>query len=87
MDLPEDDIAFLCGLVKLSRQRVNHIHWVDRDGSNRNTAVTAVELARINELTKKLGVSKADLLQKAAHIPVAKLPRPSKSDDLTASSA
>ncbi|MDX2187107.1 MAG: hypothetical protein SFV32_09245 [Opitutaceae bacterium] len=80
MDLPDDDIAFLCGLVKLSRQRVNYIHWVDRDGSNRNTAVTAAELERINGLTKKLGISKAELFQKAAHIPVAKLPRPPKTD-------
>ncbi len=76
MNLPADDLTFLAGLVKMSRQRTNYIHWVDRDGCNRNTAVTATELARINALAQQLGVSKGDLMQQAAHIPVPKYTGP-----------
>jgi hypothetical protein len=72
MDLPEDDKAFLKELVKATRQRPHVVAWVDRDGTNRNTTLTAPEAVRLNQLAHRLKVSKAEALRQAAHIPVSK---------------
>jgi hypothetical protein len=71
MDLPADDLAFLRDLVKASRQRTQVVAWIDRDGSKRQTALTAVEAKRLNGLAQSRGIATAELLRQAAHIPVA----------------
>lgn len=72
MNLPEDEQVFLRDLVKASRQRVHAVKWVDRDGTDRHTALTQAEATRLNTIAHRLGVSKAELMKQAAHIPVAK---------------
>lgn len=72
MDLPDDDQAFLRDLIKVSRQKVHAVKWVDRDGSNRLTTLTQTEVVRLNTIASRLGTSKNEVLQQAAHIPVAK---------------
>ena len=72
MNLPDDEQAFLRDLVKAARQRVHHIKWVDRDGSERLTSLTQAESVRLNAVARRLGVSLSELLRQAAHIPVAK---------------
>jgi hypothetical protein len=72
MDLPEDEIAFLRDLVKASRQRIHHVKWTDRDGTERLTALTQAEVVKVNVIAQRLGISKAEVLRQAAHIPVAK---------------
>ncbi len=72
MDLPDDEHAFLRDLVKASRQRIHHIKWVDRDGSDRQTTLTQAEAVRLNTIAHRLGISKSELLRQAAHIPVSK---------------
>jgi len=72
MNLPEEEKAFLCELVKVSRQKTHHIEWVDRDGTERITTMTIAEHARVNKLAHGLGVSKGEVLRQAAHIPVKK---------------
>jgi hypothetical protein len=72
MDLPDDELAFLRDLVKASRQKVHHVRWVDRDGSERQSALTPAEAARLNALAHRLHLSKSELMRQAAHIPVAK---------------
>ena len=72
MDTPEDEQAFLRDLVKASRQRVHHVHWTDRDGTSRQTALTPAEAVRLNTIAQRLGVAKGEVLRQAAHIPVAK---------------
>ncbi len=72
MDLPADDQAFLRDLIKVSRQKVHAVKWVDRDGSNRLTTLTQTEVVRLNTIASRLGTSKNEVLQQAAHIPVAK---------------
>jgi hypothetical protein len=72
MDLPEDELTFLRDLVKASRQRIHHVKWVDRDGSERQTTLTQAEVVRLNIIAQRLGVSKSETLRQAAHIPVAK---------------
>lgn len=72
MDLPEDEQAFLRDLVKAARQKIHHVKWVDRDGSERQTTLTAAEAARLNALAHRLHLSKPELLRQAAHIPVVK---------------
>ena len=76
MNLDDDENAFLRDLVKASRQKVHHVHWVDRDGSNRQTALSQPEIVRLNTIAQRLKISKAEVLRQAAHIPVAKLPAP-----------
>jgi hypothetical protein len=76
MDLPDDELAFLRDLVKSSRQRVQIVPWVDRDGSKRQTALTAAEAKRLTLIAQRLRVSLADLLRQAAHIPVTPLRKP-----------
>jgi hypothetical protein len=70
-DLPEDERSFLRDLVKTSRQRIHHVKWVDRDGSDRQTTLTQAEVVRLNTIAHRLGISKAELLRQAAHVPVA----------------
>jgi hypothetical protein len=72
MDLPEDELTFLRDLVKASRQRIHHVKWIDRDGSERQTTLTQAEVVRLNIIAQRLGVSKSETLRQAAHIPVAK---------------
>jgi hypothetical protein len=73
MDLPDDDQGFLRDLVKISRQKIHHVPWTDRDGTGRQTALTQAEAGRLNTLAHRLGISKTELLRQAAHIPVAKI--------------
>ena len=72
MDFPEDEKVFLRDLVKASRQKIHLVKWVDRDGTDRQTALTQAEAARLNGIAHRLGISKPELMRQAAHIPVAK---------------
>jgi hypothetical protein len=72
MELPEEDKAFLRDLVKASRQRHHHVKWTDRDGTERLTALTASEAARLTLLAQRGKISSSELLRQAAHIPVPK---------------
>jgi hypothetical protein len=72
MDLPEDESTFLRDLVKTSRQRIHHVKWTDRDGSERLSALTQAEVVKVNVIAQRLGVGKSEVLRQAAHIPVAK---------------
>lgn len=72
MDFPEDEKNFLRDLVKASRQKIHLVKWTDRDGTERQTALTQAEAARLNVIAHRLGVSKPELMRQAAHIPVAK---------------
>lgn len=74
MNLPEADQDFLRDLVKTSRQRSHHVRWVDRDGSDRITTLSAADVARVNALAHQLHVSKDALLRSAAHLPTPKRP-------------
>ncbi len=76
MDLPDDEPAFLSALVKASRQRTHHVKWVDRDGTERQTALTQPEVVRLNTIASRMRVSKSEVLRQAAHVPVAKPARP-----------
>lgn len=71
-DLPEDEQTFLRELVKSSRQKHHHVKWTDRDGSDRLTVLSPPEAVRLNALAHRLGISKVELLQQAAHIPAQK---------------
>jgi hypothetical protein len=74
INLPPAEQDFLRDLVKTSRQRPEHIRWVDRDGSNRITALSQADAVRLGALARELGVSKDALLRQAAHLPAAKRP-------------
>lgn len=76
MDTPDDEQAFLSGLVKASRQKIHHVKWVDRDGVDRQTALSQPEVVRLNTIAGRLGVSKSEVLRRAAHIPVSRPPKP-----------
>lgn len=76
MDLPDDDQSFLRDLVKTARQKPHHVKWIDRDGAERVTTFTQTEVVRSNRIAQKLGISKSELLRRAAHVPVAKTPLP-----------
>jgi hypothetical protein len=76
MNLPDDEQTFLRDLVKASRQKIHHVKWSDRDGSDRQTSLTPAEATRLNVIAHRLGVSKPELLRQAAHLPVAKPKRP-----------
>jgi hypothetical protein len=58
--------------VKVSRQRPRHVRWVDRDGSERVTALSDSDAARLNALARQLGVSNDAVLRQAAHLPAPK---------------
>ena len=72
MDIPEDEQAFLRDLVKTSRQKTHHVAWVDRDGTERQTALGQADVVRLNQIAGRLGVSKSEVLRRAAHVPVEK---------------
>ena len=72
MNLPEDEQQFLRDLVKAARQKIHFVKWTDRDGSDRQTALTAAEATRLNAIAHRLGISKPEVLRQTAHIPVAK---------------
>jgi hypothetical protein len=74
MDIDEDEKGFLRDLVKVSRQKIHHVKWVDRDGTHRETALSQPEVVRLNKIAAELRVSKSEVLRQAAHVPVAKLP-------------
>jgi hypothetical protein len=74
MKLPEAEHEFLRDLVKTSRQRPQHVRWKDRDGSERITALSVAESARLNTLARQLGASKEAVLVAAAHLPALKRP-------------
>lgn len=80
MDLPDDERAFLRDLVKASRQKLHLVKWVDRDGTDRHTALSQPEVVRLNIIAGRLKVSKSEVLRQAAHIPVSK-PAPSAPPD------
>jgi hypothetical protein len=80
MQLPEEEQVFLRDLVKASRQRIHSVHWVDRDGSNRITMITAPEAVRLNAIAGSLKISKGEALRQAAHIPV---PKPVRTEPAT----
>jgi hypothetical protein len=74
MDIDEDEKAFLRDLVKVSRQKIHHVKWVDRDGTHRETSLSQPEVVRLNKIAAQLRVSKSEVMRQAAHVPVAKLP-------------
>lgn len=76
MDTPPDEPTFLRDLVKASRQKLHHVKWVDRDGVERQTALSQPEVVRLNVIASRLGVSKSEVLRRAAHIPVEKPAKP-----------
>ena len=69
-DIPDDEQTFLRDLVKATRQRRHHVKWVDRDGTDCQTALTHAEVVRLNIIAEKRGVSKSEVLRQAAHVPV-----------------
>ena len=72
MNLAEDEHAFLRDLVKTSRQKLHHVSWIDRDGTERQTALSQAEASRLKVIAQRLKVSQSDVLRQAAHIPLAK---------------
>jgi hypothetical protein len=74
VNTPEDDQTFLKNLVKASRQKVHHVQWKDRDGTPRQTALSQPEVVRLNIIAAQEHISKGEVLRRAAHIPVEKLP-------------
>ena len=76
METPVDEQTFLRDLVKASRQKLHHVKWVDRDGVERQTALSQPEVVRLNTIASRLGVSKSEVLRRAAHVPVEKPARP-----------
>jgi hypothetical protein len=74
--IPDDEPVFLRDLVKASRQKIHHVKWKDRDGTDRQTALSQPEAVRLNIIASRLGVSKSEVLRRAAHVPVEKPARP-----------
>ena len=74
MHLPEPEQDFLRELVKTSRQRAQHVRWVDRDGSDRITTLSQADAARVDSLARQLKVSKDALLRQAAELPARRSP-------------
>jgi hypothetical protein len=74
--IPDDEAAFLRDLVKGSRQKIHHVQWKDRDGTNRQTALTQQEVVRLNKIASRMGTNKGEVLRQAAHVPVEKLTKP-----------
>ncbi len=72
METPDDEPAFLRGLIKFSRQRPVQVPWTDRDGSARHTALTLPEATRLNAIARGLNISPGEVLRRTAHVPVAK---------------
>ena len=76
MNLSPEEMTFARDLVKTSRQRIHHVKWVDRDGTDRLTALNPAEATQLNRLAHRLGVSKGEFLRQVAHIPNAKVVTP-----------
>jgi hypothetical protein len=74
MNLPQTEQDFLRDLVKAARQRVHHVRWKDRDGSERITSLTKAEEGRLSALARQLGLSREAVLREAAHLPAAVRP-------------
>lgn len=74
MNLPESEQDFLRELVKSARQRPQHVRWVDRDGADRVTTLSAADAVRLDKLARQLGVGRDALLREAAHLPALKRP-------------
>jgi hypothetical protein len=72
MQLPDDEQSFLRDLVKVSRQKIHTVKWVDRDGTDRLTVLSAAEVGQLNRIAVKMKLSTKELLRQAAHVPVAK---------------
>ncbi len=73
---PDIDQIFLRDLVKVSRQKPHHVKWVDRDGVERQTALSQAEVVRLNTIAGRLRISKGELLRRAANVPVERPGRP-----------
>ncbi len=65
-----DEATFLKDLVKTARQRTVAVKWLDRDGSERLTVLTAAESTRLETIARQQKVSKSEVLRQAAHVPV-----------------
>lgn len=65
----DPDTPFLRELVKTSRQRGQHVKWVDRDGTERLTALTSTEAARLQGIARARRISPAEVLRQTAHLP------------------
>lgn len=72
MNVSDDEKIFLRDLVKVSRQKSLHVNWTDRDGTARLTALSQSEVSHLDVLSRRLKLSRSDLLRQAAHIPIAK---------------
>jgi hypothetical protein len=72
MEADDDEQLFLSALVKNSRQRIHQVSWTDRDGTARLSALTQAELVRLKAIAQRLKVSNAEVLRRAAHIPVSR---------------
>jgi len=72
MQIPDDEPAFLRELVKASRQKIHHVKWIDRDGTERQTSLTQAEAVRLNTIAHRLKISKSEVLRQAGHVPVAR---------------
>lgn len=83
MNLPEPDRDFLRQLVKTTRQRAEHVRWVDRDGTPRITTLNSADAARVKQLAKTLAISLEELLRQAAHLPAARPPSAGSSEPRT----
>jgi hypothetical protein len=70
MALIEDEETFLSELVKESRQKIHLVKWVDRDGTNRQTALTPAAAGRLNGIAHRQKTSMGAVLREAAHVPV-----------------
>lgn len=82
MNLPPDDLEFLRALVKTTRQRPQHVRWVDRDGTARVTTLSAEDAKRIHELARQMGVANDVLLRRAAELPALRNPAKSANSRL-----
>jgi hypothetical protein len=72
MEFLEDEQLFLRDLVKVSRQKIHVVKWIDRDGTDRQTVLNQAEVVKLNTIATRLKSSKHEVLRQAAHIPVAK---------------
>jgi hypothetical protein len=68
MENPDDEQMFLRDLVKVSRQKLHHVKWIDRDGVERQTVLSQPEAIRLNAIAARLGISNGEVLRRAAHI-------------------
>jgi len=72
MEFSSEEEALLKDLVKGSRQRIHQVKWVDRDGTQRLTVLSQADSTKVNDIARRLKLSPAEVLRKAAFIPVAK---------------